>query len=457
MAPFTPSGRTIPFELLDLVISNYTPEDGPTLARVAGTCRAAHDLAIPILYSHIHLHSDRQLERLYQNLSVTDPLDPAPSPECEVAVPMIKYWEPEEPTGVGARKLLNLSKARYITLHYIPSLEAASSLDNAVIQVLGPPPFGIRRAQLTTLNDVQGVCLGAGFVRRLCEIATSDNDSPRDDSSLSVEENYSPSESQHEYPFNSGRNGTPESLQGLRKLSRRLYDTPQRCWNLDDLPDGMSNELKLKVKGIWAYSRLWGGYSYCFNSHSTFPGASLSPWTTTMAQWRHYIHVDMDAPLPTSDLVIDGQVMERLPDDDMLDALALDIYSISLDLFSTIVWGDKPRRRDFILSGISVQQVRELEQKFVALVRDEFDYSHRLIVKPIKGYEVDPDGNDGEDLRYNRCGPGDRDYAVREHQKRVLMFDFYHASEMRRCLTCGKGGEKENIEHTEEWLGFGCR
>ena len=153
-------------------------------------------------------------------------------------------------------------------------------------------------------------------------------------------------------------------------------------------------------------------------------------------------------------------------------AIAKDVYRIASDNLENIAWGEKPRRRDIVITGISHEQVRELEQKFVKVVQKEFAAPRHVIVNPpasirdgdvsmdkqVEGDEGEEeeeeeegaDGNEDEeedegeyDYEENRALDGGSDPedgdAVRDNQRRVPMFDFFHSTACSTCEACGAG------------------
>lgn len=484
--PFRPSGTTIPIELLSRIIKYFDPQDdGPILARLSRCSRASHDLAIRVLYSHIHLRSDQQMIRLLQGLSLERGDDGEALPCATLTDVPVCSWRRRSDViniGQGTRKLSHFMYARYVTLHFVPSEAAFPARNDPYLE-----PIALVQVQtgLTkVVNEfifprVQGLILGNGFISDLLAILTRDHPTPCRDPDHTVDDEWWTDRNTF------WRAMTPE-LMDLRFLNC-LFGVHPICWNLDQLPSaGLCGELQELVVSALVSDRMWGRYMYRLNTHSTFPRTSLAPWTRSYCHWRHFIHVDdrRSSPVtqehsPSIPLTRTNADPEQAPQDedekneqqtastasegsDLLTTLAKDVYGIASDTLEKVAYGEKARRRDIVLSGLSIEQIRELEQRFVDIIEDDFENPQDVIVDPslsrrnIQQSDAEADAGEEDDSDYdsndNRAGDGDSDPedddAVRDHQKRVLMFDFFHSSECSTCEACGLGGGRQGgLQH----------
>jgi hypothetical protein len=94
-----------------------------------------------------------------------------------------------------------------------------------------------------------------------------------------------------------------------------------------------------------------------------------------------------------------------------------------------------------IYSGLTERQVHKLEQKFVDVVTREFDDPQEVITDPSLAGDEAYYGriNRNENLQEDSRSDPEDEAAVREHQRRVMMFDFYHDERTAKCEVCGVG------------------
>jgi len=427
MPAFKSSDTVIPVEVLIKIIAHLGPEDdGPTLARLARCSLACHELAIPILYSHIHLYTDRQITRLLSNLSLETDADGKALPCATLtAIPIARREGTQQ--GKATRKLSQFLFVRHVSLHFVPSPSAIPFGHTSSYDFL--PAVWIQGAQgeaenvgLNLFPRVVGIALGRGFMSALA--ATITVDVPCEDPT----HNVTHIDPDREWVDRFAPPRFKQALNGIAKLVpvfRSRYFVTFCCWNLDDIPSGMCEMAKRELVHALIHNDTWG-YSYILCTHSTFPQTKLDPWTRIRRHWRHYITVDDSHDQDDDDI-----------NDKLLQALAEDVYAIAGETLNSTAYGDKPRRRNMIYAGLSEKQVRRVEQEFVKIVRAKFAKGDRVIVDPSL---YDADYNRRNHNLYGDGGsdPEDDD-AVREHQKRVTMFDFFREKETAKCEVCGVG------------------
>ncbi|WOO77417.1 uncharacterized protein LOC62_01G000996 [Vanrija pseudolonga] len=402
------SPREIPPELLHSVIAHLGPGDSATLAALARCATWTHAAAIPALYAHVHVASEAHWARLYAGLSLDDG-----HPTAQVAVQTdVRDANGEDKVAsvvaTAARKLGYLLHTRHVTLDFVPSAPGLEAISGTVVLV---------RARRKTLRvpvrevfpRVQGLALGAGFVRGLLALA---------------HEHHAPCGAafdvngweQRAFPAYFPAGLLPR-VQVLGRLDE-LYDTTYRCFPLPPLEDDSCAHIKGTMIALLASWAVWGRNSNRLASHSAYP-APLAPWTRIRARWRHFVRLD-SPPSPA-----------------VLDALARDVYAVSTEALAAEAGGGRVCRRDVVLSGLDEAGVRAVEAAFVAHVRETFDKNDRVVVDRARA----PHGV--LDSRYGDDAIDAPDAAAVRGQVRVVPVDFLHADSTGGCEACGAGCGRE--------------
>lgn len=147
--------------------------------------------------------------------------------------------------------------------------------------------------------------------------------------------------------------------------------------------------------------------------------------------------------------------------DDLLDALATHLYDSAFFALNEVVGRGFPARQDFIFTGLAKTEVRELEQRFVRAVEEDFEWSDDVVVDPalyqthflpVENNESDSDNDayptidhayafdtteeafrlanhPNHNLYEHLLALAPHKNAFRQYQKCVLMVDFFHATE----------------------------
>lgn len=418
-------------------------DDAPTLARLARCSSACYELAIPLLYSHVHLYSERQLLSLLSDLSPPSEVITATPGKSNfktkerqvrmrsrglVYIPLSFYdHETENRTieqGKGTRKLFRLYHIGYITVHFIPVLE-----DRWTWKILVEDSIGESYDMYFPFPRVAGIAFGKGFVETVAEFVFKETGHLESCSDPTHAPEDFPSDEDGELSYK-----MYELSEGMGNLRRYLLPSVRTsCVHMEDLPSGLCPRMQIQLmESLSDYS--WGLY-IPFCTHSTFPRHRLAPWTRTWyrSYYRHYIHVDTDPSNYETDIVQD---------------LAEDVWSIAHEILERLE--EKAPRRNFVYSGITKAQVREVEQRFVDIVSERFDRPRLAIIQPIRRSPRPPPTEDEyrSDSEFSNHG-GDngsghyfeREDLTRDYQKRVRCFDFLHASETSRCQSCGEGAD----------------
>jgi len=473
--------------------------DAPTLAHLSRCSRVCHQLVIPILYSHIHFYTDRQVARLLSDLSLIEGDDGQALPCSTLTEIPTNDGQGKVGRANATRKLSHLLHTRYVSLHFLPD-PSAIEIDP---HMYGAPSVWVQRSGTGKLENfqhrlfprVRGVALGKGFIPDFLNWIADDHDFPCDDPAHRIPQNRG---------VDTGDQPCLGHFPGITLFIELFRVTPPSfCWNMDDIPPGVCDQVQLDmVRSL--VDDTWGE-PFAINTHSTFPRIKLAPWGGAELHWRHFIAVgpeswridtdeaggsrdgggyadqcdgtrrceevasragrdegghsdplgdeafeedsdtdhthswddDGDADSDADSTDSESDIHPELPEDRLLLRLAEDVYSIATKALRSLAMEDKPRRRNLVYSGLTSDHVRRLEQTFVKIVRRRSPHASQVIVNPSRARR----GEFG--LNGNREGDGgldrEEDDAVREHQKRVLTFDFFHGADTTNCEVCGGG------------------
>jgi len=418
-------------------------------------------------------------------------------------VPIARQWNKGVQQGKATRKLSQFMFVRHVSLHFVPGPTALPFEEVSRFNI--SPPVWIQGVDGEAVNVVQnlfprvrGIALGRGFMPSLVAKISEDHPMPCEDPAHHVPN----PEWIDRFDY------FPNVYKGIQKfvlLFSPAFSIPLYCWNLDDIPSGLCEEAKRQLVHILIDDKTWQ-YSYVLQTHSTFPQTKLDPWTRVRRHWRHYITVDAsqqensrqeegdgegkgrkgddggtneevhkdqkknsDDPAGDTDPIGDDtgddadDEDEDGTDDDqdssskLLQDLAEDVYTIAAETLESIAYSEKPRRRDMVYTGLSEHQVRRIEQKFVEVVRREFADPDDVIIDPSLHDSEDSEDDDSQydyyDRNHNRYGDGgsdpEDDDAVRDHQKRVEMFDFFHGARTTKCEVCGAGQGRDGSRYRD--------
>ena len=399
-APFKPSGTTIPLDLLTRLIDSYDPaDDGPVLARLARCSTLCHELAIRPLYKHIHLYSDTQVRRLLSDLSIPRSADGKALP-CEYLadIPITPRRKSKAGKGKATRKLSHFLLTRHVSLHYVPSPSAipeqlvtgsrGSFCPKPEVWICPEPEVWIQRVsgEFIPVHGglfpyLDGIALGKGFMPQFVTGVTvmHTRTMPCEDP-----QHHGSRVQWVERPQHFGHEG----IRAFVTVFKRISGFTHYCWDLDDIPLGLCDQIKRDLVTALVNDRTWGN-GYLVSTHSTFPPTSLDPWTRTRRQIRHYVTVDTSSSSSSNDndadACEDGDEGEQAK---LLETLARDAYtaaSNSSKLSETL-------QRHMVYSGLSEAQVRRLEQKFVNMLhpnsnaaakrKDKFRFFHSAQTLP---------------------------------------------------------------------------
>lgn len=278
-SPFLLSGTTIPTELLFHVVSFLSgDDDGPTLARLARCSYRAHQIAIPALYHHIHIHSELAFTRLLDNLAVR--ADDSGSPTTDIPVE-IGFCD-ERQTATATRKLAQFLLVHHITLHFLPR----ESTFQTICEQVEHADFTELRLRDTTVQhgsdrlvlcgtlfpNVCGVTFGKEFILQVYNSISHHHLQPCEDMSACS-------------PPASRKCGFLDGVleQRVSPILRHLVGFLRialpgiKCWNIDDMPTGLCPLLQKDLATALFSSRVWPQYSSPELSitHSTFPQSPL--------------------------------------------------------------------------------------------------------------------------------------------------------------------------------------